>query len=381
MAPLNAEAYGIHLQSQNIQFNEWLAQLTQCLAPWATHVLVGVPTIVNLADESIPWHCYIALYNLLSILWRYFIICDRRLRCREWTPGRMAATCTMFWDGKQWSSTERETEEQLHRLQRPPPYTRTPILSVPMLGTMVVLIRCSQALYEFIEVGSSGVLLAQGVARVFFLIAVASLFRLAPAFWITQEFAFRDGRGGTGRDEGPRAPAPAFELTEQRTRAASLCTKSSRSNGTIPAAEGAEGPGPKPTPFERQTHPKAIVWRTAVMSLNFAIFVGQIYHIAHGFTFSRSNPASNVALHFLYHSLMGVMVILFPYFLYRKRADDVAITCMNSTWYVGWTVVWYLGAATVIAINAVEMPRTHCGAYTTYLPAAEMDERLCRYFT
>ncbi|KAG7292160.1 hypothetical protein NEMBOFW57_002195 [Staphylotrichum longicolle] len=381
MAPLNAETYGIHLQSQNIQFNEWLAQLTQCLAPWATHVLVGVPTIVNLTDEPIPWHWYIPLYNPISILWRYLVICDRRLRCREWTPGRMAATCTMFWDGKRWSSTELEAEEHLDRLRKPPPYTRTPILSVPMLGTMVVLIQGSQALYELVKVSSSGVLLTQGVASVFFFIAVASLFRLAPAFWITQDFAFRDGRGSIGCDEGPRAPVPALELSELRMRAASPCIESSHSNGTIPTAEGAADSAPKPMPFEGQMHPKAIVWRTAVMSLIFAIFVSQIYHIAHGFASSRSSPASTIALHILYHSLMGVMVILFPYFLCRGGADDVAIACMNSTWYTAWTVVWYLGAATVIAINALEMRRTHCGAYTTYLPSAEMDERLCRYFT
>jgi len=374
MATLVTRAFqaGIHLQSQDIKFNEWLSQFTQCLAPWATHILVGVPTIVNLTDEPIPWHRHIPLYNPLSIYWRYLIICDRRLRCRDWSPECMAATCTMFWDGSRWSSTERDAEEHLHRL-RPPPYSRTPILSTPMLGTMIVLLQGSQALYEVFQVASSGFVLTQGVAGVFFPIAVSSLFRLAPAFWITNDFAFRNGRS-----KDLEASFPATELTNLSNRTTASQTERAE-DSVMPPVGGLIDTG-HPN-FDDQTHWKAIVLRIAVMAINIAIFVGQVLHIAHGFTFSTWQSASGVALHFLYHSLMGTMVVLFPYYLYRKRGDDLAIACLNSKWYTNWTIAWYLGAVAVITINAVEMRRTYCGAYTTYLPASGLDKELCGFYT
>lgn len=374
MPPINPEVLGIHPQSQGIKLNEWFAQFTQCLAPWVAHVLVGVPAIVNLTDKPIPWHRHIPLYNPLSIYWRYLIICDRRLRCRDWNSGRMATTCTMFWDGSRWSSTELETDQHLPRLVRPPPYSRTPIFSVPMLGTLVVVLQGSQALYEVFQVGTSGFVLTQGVAGVFLPIAISSLFRLAPSFWITNDFAFRDGRGGSDWG-GSGAPTLAVELTSLPTRA----TDTSTSNGIQPTAENMANHNPPP--FERQTHPKAIALRAVVVAMNMAIFVGQILHIPQGFTLGYWQSASGVGLHFLYHSLMGAIILLFPYYLYRKRADDAAIACMNARWYTIWTIVWYLGAATVITINAVEMRRTFCGAYTTYLPSAGLDTQLCKFYT
>ncbi|KAK4160543.1 hypothetical protein QBC43DRAFT_338020 [Cladorrhinum sp. PSN259] len=364
MATVNTGAFqfGIHLQSQDIKFNEWLAQFTQCLAPWATHVLVGVPTIVNLTDKSIKWHRYIPLYSPLSIYWRYLIICDRRVRCRDWNPERMAATCTMFWDGSRWSSTERETKEHLHRLVRSPPYSRTPVLSVPMLGTMVVLLQGAQALYEVFNVGSAGFVLTQGVAGVFFPIAVSSFFRLVPAFWITNDFAFRDGPS-----EDLEASSPATELAHL-------------SNGTALSVNCVTDS--EPPIFDSQTCWKAILVRAVAMAIIIAIFVSQVQHISPSFTSSSWDleSASNLAVHFLYHGLVGIMVVLFSYYLCRKRGDDVAIACINSKWYTAWTILWYLGAVAVITINAVEMRRTYCGAYTTFLPAAGLDKQLCEFF-
>jgi hypothetical protein len=56
-------AAGVPYQSAGIPFNEWLAQLTLCFAPFAAHILSGVPTTVMAEHSSPSWTSRINFYN------------------------------------------------------------------------------------------------------------------------------------------------------------------------------------------------------------------------------------------------------------------------------------------------------------------------------
>jgi hypothetical protein len=92
-------AVGIPYQSAGIPINEWLAQLTLCFAPFAAHILNGVPTTVTTKHSSPSWTSRINFYNPTRILWRYVMIADRRIRCKNWTAEDMAASNAAFLVG------------------------------------------------------------------------------------------------------------------------------------------------------------------------------------------------------------------------------------------------------------------------------------------
>ncbi|KAK4463258.1 hypothetical protein QBC42DRAFT_285733 [Cladorrhinum samala] len=172
--------------------------MTLCFAPLVTHFFIGLPIMVNQTTRRIPWRCVAPLLHPTTILWRYMTILDRRLRCRRWTPERFSATNAAFFTHKGWTSSEQKMEESLRDLVRWPPSTRASLLSVSVLGTLVVAIQGVQVLNEMIIVPTLGLDSSQGVATVFFPLAIISLFRLFPALCITQDFAFREDRARAG---------------------------------------------------------------------------------------------------------------------------------------------------------------------------------------
>jgi len=210
---------GIRVQSQNNPLSEWLAQMTLCFAPLVTHFFIGLPIMVNQTTRRIPWRCVAPLLHPTTILWRYMTILDRRLRCRRWTPERFSATNAAFFTHKGWTSSEQKMEESLRDLVRWPPSTRASLLSVSVLGTLVVAIQGVQVLNEMIIVPTLGLDSSQGVATVFFPLAIISLFRLFPALCITQDFAFREDRArGRRVDSGVMADGERSSLTVSRNR-------------------------------------------------------------------------------------------------------------------------------------------------------------------
>jgi len=97
-------------QSQGIPFPTWFNHFTLCLAPLVAHVAGGVvsPTLLPTSTPPPSWTTRLPHFNPISIIWRYYIIGDRRLRARTWDRADMAACNAVFWDGerKRWDGSE-----------------------------------------------------------------------------------------------------------------------------------------------------------------------------------------------------------------------------------------------------------------------------------
>jgi hypothetical protein len=73
-------------QSQGLNFKQWTDFITICLAPLIAHLAGGVvsPTILGSLSQGPTWISYLTHFNPISIVWRYYIIVDRRVRARSW---------------------------------------------------------------------------------------------------------------------------------------------------------------------------------------------------------------------------------------------------------------------------------------------------------
>ena len=375
---------GIRIQSQNLRVNEWLVQLTLCFAPLAAHVFIGVPTLVNRTGRPIPWHQMIPLYNPITILWRYAMIADRRIQLWErWTAEIMAATNAAFLYAKGcWSSSLADIDQQLAWKLRVPSSTRTAILSISMLGSLIVIFQGLQALYEVTITAKHGFMLSQGVGGVFTPLAIVSLFRLIPATWITLDFTFSDEKyyeddpdipsinatGQEGRSEDPSQPIQMQVLSHRMEVDGNNRNKTSKCT-------------PIQSLFKSRVYWASMLFRFGILAVNSAIFVNQCFHITGHHTFGGTQSVSGLLIHFLYHIMTTVMLGLFAYFYMRGRVHDTMIPCINSKWYLIYTIVWYMLAVAVVVVNALEMRRTSCGVYTTYAPSSGLDEDLCRFYS
>lgn len=74
----------------------------------------------------------------------------------------MAVTNAAFLIANRWTSSVPNIDQHLTFILRVPPSTRTAILSISMLGSLIVVIQGVQALYEVTITAKHGFMLSQG---------------------------------------------------------------------------------------------------------------------------------------------------------------------------------------------------------------------------
>ncbi|PVH68227.1 hypothetical protein DL98DRAFT_599713 [Cadophora sp. DSE1049] len=301
---------GIIIQSQHLRINEWLNQMTLCLARLAAHVLIGVPTLVNRTGQPISWYEMIPLFNPITILWRYAIIALRRIRfIGKWSAEAMAATNAAFFYAKGWSSSEAKIDQPPAWRPRSPPSTRTAIFSISMLGSLIVVVQGSR------------------YRGVFTPLAIVSLFRLIPATWITQDFAFRDARD---YEEDPDIPPFPIHATAQEQRGDAppqpiqmqVLSRRVKVDGN-----GRDGNSSKSMPVPSLSCKSRVYWasmlfRFAILAICGTIFVNQCFHISGHHTFGGTQSVSGLSIHFMYHIMTTVMLVLFALYFLRGKVQD-----------------------------------------------------------
>lgn len=293
----------------------------------------------------------------------------------------MAAANASFLYVKGWSSSEANLDQQLGIL-RQPPSNRIAIFSISMLGSLIVVVQGLQALYEVAVTAKHGFMLTQGVGATFTPLAIVSLFRLMSAPWITQDFAFVDKKDY----DDDRDILPTNE-TDQAERQGDDHPQGiqmqSLSHGTeVDGDNRDETPEDIPIQpvFKNQRYWASILLRFGILASVAAIFIGQCFHII-GHPFGCRQSVSGLIMHFLYHIMSTVMLVLFTVYLTCGKGQDTMIPCINSMWYLIYTVIWYAFAVAVITVNALEMRRTSCGVYSTFPPSSRLDEELCRFYS
>jgi hypothetical protein len=112
--------------SQHVNISDSISLFTLCLSPRIAHLVAGVPEPGALHQQrmkcslifqpdmlSYPlslhpphWGDPVCHFDPTSILWRYFVILDRRLRCLNWSVSDVAASTAHFWIGNDQDSSE-----------------------------------------------------------------------------------------------------------------------------------------------------------------------------------------------------------------------------------------------------------------------------------
>jgi hypothetical protein len=378
-------AAGVPYQSAGIPFNEWLAQLTLCFAPFAAHILNGVPTTVMTEHSSPSWTSKINFYNPTTILWRYVIITDRRIRCKNWTAKDMAASNAAFLVGAdssgsvtpsgatdRWDGSEDIMVRIREWLIRPPPHSRVSLLSVSVISTLVVVAQGIQALYEIVAQTKTGVPYIQGLSGVFLPLAIFSLIRLPPAMWLSNDFAY--GAISSGRPEPSDSVEMDFHpLHKQQQRMSYL---EDHQDEHLPS-DSIRNNENKMRP---QRYWQAVLFRLIIIFILLCFVLVGVGHLLTNKEFTGEFNTAGITELLLYNLWVFVTLIIFVVYGVRGKANTTIIPCVASRWYLAYTLIWYAGAVAVIVLNSVQMRRTKCGVYTTYTVKDGLDDKLCAMF-
>jgi hypothetical protein len=398
----------IHYQSRGIPFSEWLAQFTLCFAPFASHVLIGVPTFIVVSRKRPPPWTQINFFNPITILWRYAMIADRRLRSSSWTAEDMAASNVAFWTGYKWDGSEKIMVDSRAWVTQSPDRNRVSFMSISMLGTIIVTVQGVQALYQLTQIIWTKVSPIQALGDMFIPIALGSLFRLPAALWLlTDDFGYDAWRlprpfGSTVRpsssgshptspfskDNFALKPAPAYKTLDMEALGRGNSFHISEASWPLPTRTSNSGKNlllygsevfSKDDNLRPQTYWKAVILRLIFLFALLGIVV--VFGVGHLLA-EKNAPtiASLIFVHFLYTSLCFVLLILGLYYSTTGKANSVLIPCINSKWYTMFTIAWYGFVVVCIVVNCIEMRRTVCGVYTTVPPSAGLDDRLCSLY-
>lgn len=105
----------VHYQSYGISVSDWITLFTLCLAPLFAQLISGTPQPSYLHTSRPKWHDRLVLYNPTSILWRYAIIADRRIRAWKWDKVDLAASNALFWTADGWDGSEAIVDQAMRK--------------------------------------------------------------------------------------------------------------------------------------------------------------------------------------------------------------------------------------------------------------------------
>jgi hypothetical protein len=393
--------FAVNYQSKGIPFPEWLAQFTLCFAPFAAHLLTGVPEYVVVSYQRPPSWTHINFFNPMTIVWRYVMIADRRLRRKNWAPEDMAASNAAFWTGSEWDGSEKIMLRSRAWMTACPPRHRISFLSVSMVGTIIIAMQGVQAIYQLCQIIWTKLSPIQALPDIFIPLAVGSLYRLPAAMWLTGDFGY-DGwkREGTllqsvSRPSSPRPDTltvnenawinttlgykPVTNRNDRRYSESSWPLPPHTIDTEVKSIDSAWRDISPENHMHPQTHWKSTLFRLSYILSLLAIVV--VFGLGHLVAQKDTvTVASLILVHFLYISFCLVLLILSIYYFLSRKATSVLIPCFNSTWYTVFTIMWYLYCLVCIVINCIEMRRTSCGVYTTYPLSAGFDDRLCALY-
>lgn len=358
------QRYVLFNAQSNVNFNDWISNLTLCLAPLLMHVVAGVPSPVYLCANRPRWHDYIGHINPTSIVWRYFAITDRRVRTKsgQWTSEAMAASNTLFWTPLGWDGSERMINESARFRIRQLRATRMDILSFSALKTVIVTCQGIQALYGLLSTLSRKNPLTISVITIFMPIATFGLLRLPAAMWLTD---IENYWSENDPEDDEMVPGSIHSMDELQLivypiHASKRCVVEYHPNGS---------------------------WRGLAVQAFFALVTLFLLGVGIASTVPRKplGVANEISWMTLTDLVMGISYILFlsvtictisSYFV-RGHANTTVIPCVNHLWYKIYTTVLVASMALVFVIASLETRKSPCGMMTTNPPQLDGMEGMC----
>ncbi|RYP25842.1 hypothetical protein DL767_008233 [Monosporascus sp. MG133] len=350
------QIFPLAYQSQDITFATWITLFTLCLAPLVAHIVAGVPQPSFLCSHRPRWHEQICHYNPTSIIWRYAMITDRRIRAKSWDRQDIAASNALFWTSRGWDGYEAMVTTGLPYCTRLPDHARVAIFSQEMIKTIIVTLQGIQALIPLLSGlrtsrASDSFVQWMAVDTIFFPLSILGLFRLCCAAWLTEDFLY-----GTSQVV-ILGPTPASSANETMT------SFENPPDGPLPS--DANQSRFRPTAFWA-----SIVFRAVYLLPILAMSTTCILYLGPWTAKDITSPTSNgltttsFLLALSYLLLTSTTAIVCAYYFARGHTTTV-IPCISSLWYKAYTIVVIGLGIALIVISCIETRKTPCGIYTS----------------
>ena len=354
-------------QSQGIAFSDWANLFTLCLAPLIAHVFGGTPKFTSLSPKPPRWHERLWQFNPTTILWRYFIIADRRIRAKTWSPSDMAASNAYFWTTQGWDGSIRMMERSQMYSIRLPAHHRVRLFSGSTLTTVIITIQGVMAVKTLIDgTTKGGYALTINISSIFYPLAVFGLLRIFAALWLTDDYLYygdidslRTSTGSLSDASVPKEEPSVVEVRAQTTM--SLL-------------------GPAESISSERFH-RTDSWRAIIFRILYLVPVCCLLAICLIYIIPTKVKGDMTVTTFLmvlfYTSFLAVSALLYGFYFLSGHSTSSIIPCFNAIWYKIYTVMLMALTLVLVILACLETRRTPCGAYTTYPSDFVVDANVC----
>ncbi|KAK7753812.1 hypothetical protein SLS62_004178 [Diatrype stigma] len=354
-------------QSQDISFSDWISILTLGLAPLIAHIVAGVPQISCLDGSTHHrprWHDRICHYNPTSIIWRYAMIADRRIRARSWNRADAAAANALFWTSRGWDGSEAMVVASLPFCAHQPEHARAALISREMAKTVIVTLQGLQAGIPIV-VGLTTTRAAAsfvhwvGIDTVFSPLAVLGLLRLFCAFWLTDDFSYS---------------AP------QMVNKPPVMRKSLDNSLILPVDAQQPSVDPdqdryRPTSFWASRIFRALYLLPVLAMIMTCTLYFCPWTKSPNDLYATTFTTTSFLLDIIYLGFAAATALICACYFARGYTTTI-IPCISSLWYKMYTIVIMLLALTLLVLACVETRKTPCGRYTSG-PGEAADRDAC----
>lgn len=344
---------------QKLPFNEWAAILTLCLAPLIAHLIAGAPQVVLLHNSQPKWHDSMAIYNPLSIMWRYYAIAERGISTMSVSSTELAAVNVVYWTKDGWSGEEEYIRQGQSLCIRSPPRVVERIISAGGLKTVIVAIQGVAAVGSLVP-GALSSNTSISLADIFMGLALLGLSRMPAAYWLTDDYHIIHLFDSTRHQNDQQQILRTQTLVP-------LLQKQGHKVSSFPAEEQVVEISPN-SPSRYSIGLGAIVVRIIYMSLALLLLGLAMYQIVPTIIYDEtlSLTAFWMAIGYTLYALSGACIYL-PYFC-KRNPQSLCMPCVNEVWYKALSAVFAMVAIGGLVAGCLETSRRLDGKYTSYPP-------------
>ena len=299
------------------------------------------------------WSERIALFNPVTVVWRYYgILYFRIRRGRSWDAADLAAANAAFWDPKTrcWDGTDRTLCLSRRYLTTPPESSHVKVVSGSTLSTLVLTLQGVQALFFMIgETVSVYDSFPDGLPTIFLPIGLLGLLRLPAAMWVSNEWGFVFPRKGELERRDTELSTFRNDLRYQgggeRLRIVeytALEAKEVEATREDPEQKlFRQDISEETRPLLKTTHWKCLAYRAWWIVSVSALMILGIRDIVSTFNpYVRNIPlsVSDILYSIMYLELCSGMLLITAAYVPQPRAHSrTIIPCVQSLWYKFYT--------------------------------------------
>ncbi|KAF2118330.1 hypothetical protein BDV96DRAFT_569679 [Lophiotrema nucula] len=358
-----------NVQAGSTRLEEWISLLTLSLAPLLVHIIVGVPHPVHLHDRPPSWHDRIVHYNPTSIIWRYFVIADRRLRSKNWNACDMAASNALFWTADGWDGSETMMVKSRIYCERRPEHARLRFFSFTAGKTLIITAQGIQSISFILGAITSfkRFYVKFGVQNVFFPFAVLGLLRLAAALWLTEDYTYIERQ--------------AWESETESRQSTDLEKLNNTSNTSLSSIED-QLSHIADARFVPRNGRRGLTWRIFILLFIACLWLLPIITML-PFRWNIYLTGTLFAMGIFYFIFLSVTLFSTAACIFTHRSTSTTFPYATKRWYKIYTCILFLLMVSMVIIAMMENRKAPCGAYTTYPPTItkphdfNFDEFLC----